>query len=65
MHWRGPSVDMQSRARYDDVVADVRRELAAREGTWCVRVHEARGSRDAAEVASALAHHPAHERARS
>ena len=150
MHWRGPSVDMQSRATYDDVVADVRRELvvridavtaagvdpdqivldpglgfaknaehnwslladlpaltslgrplligasrkgflgqllaadeqprsydgrdvataaitalAAREGTWCVRVHEARGSRDAAEVAAALAHHPAHEGVRS
>ena len=23
MHWRGPSADMQSRARYDDVVAEV------------------------------------------
>ncbi len=30
MHWRGHSVDMQSRAHYDDVVADVCRELAAR-----------------------------------
>ncbi len=30
MHWRGPSSDMQSRTAYDDVVADVRRELAAR-----------------------------------
>jgi dihydropteroate synthase len=30
MHWRGPSADMQTRAIYDDVVADVRRELAAR-----------------------------------
>jgi dihydropteroate synthase len=30
MHWRGPSVDMQDRAVYADVVADVRRELAAR-----------------------------------
>lgn len=30
MHWRGPSVDMQTRAHYDDVVADVRREIAAR-----------------------------------
>jgi dihydropteroate synthase len=150
MHWRGPSVDMQSRASYDDVVADVRRELAARmdsvvaagvdpdqvvldpglgfaktaehnwsllsdlpaltslgrplligasrkgflgqllataeqprsfdgrdvataaitalvarESIWCVRVHDARSSRDAAEVASALVHHPAHERART
>ncbi len=27
MHWRGPSVDMQSRAVYDDVVTDVGREL--------------------------------------
>ncbi len=30
MHWRGPSVDMQSRAVYDDVVADVSRELKTR-----------------------------------
>jgi dihydropteroate synthase len=30
MHWRGHSVDMQSRAHYDDVVEDVRRELAQR-----------------------------------
>lgn len=30
MHWRGHSTDMQDRAVYDDVVADVRRELAAR-----------------------------------
>jgi dihydropteroate synthase len=30
MHWRGPSADMQTRAVYDDVVADVCTELAAR-----------------------------------
>ncbi|HEX6917672.1 MAG TPA: dihydropteroate synthase [Phycicoccus sp.] len=30
MHWRGHSHDMQSRAVYDDVVGDVRRELEAR-----------------------------------
>jgi dihydropteroate synthase len=30
MHWRGHSVDMQTRARYDDVVAEVRAELFAR-----------------------------------
>ena len=30
MHWRGHSADMQSRARYDDVVAEVCAELAAR-----------------------------------
>jgi dihydropteroate synthase len=30
MHWRGHSLDMSSRAQYDDVVADVRRELLAR-----------------------------------
>jgi len=30
MHWRGPSADMASRAVYDDVVADVRAELAQR-----------------------------------
>jgi dihydropteroate synthase len=30
MHWRGHSIDMQRRAVYDDVVADVRRELAER-----------------------------------
>jgi dihydropteroate synthase len=30
MHWRGHSSDMQSRAQYDDVVADVVRELSAR-----------------------------------
>lgn len=30
MHWRGHSVDMQSRAVYDDVVADVSRELLDR-----------------------------------
>jgi len=30
MHWRGHSVDMQSRARYDDVVREVREELSAR-----------------------------------
>ncbi len=30
MHWRGHSRDMQQRARYDDVVADVVRELADR-----------------------------------
>ncbi|WP_019874994.1 dihydropteroate synthase [Sporichthya polymorpha] len=30
MHWRGPSVDMQSRAVYDDVVTDVCRELQTR-----------------------------------
>lgn len=30
MHWRGHSVDMQTRARYGDVVADVRAELMAR-----------------------------------
>jgi dihydropteroate synthase len=29
MHWRGHSVDMNSRALYDDVVADVARELSA------------------------------------
>jgi dihydropteroate synthase len=28
MHWRGPSRDMQTMARYVDVVADVRRELS-------------------------------------
>jgi dihydropteroate synthase len=30
MHWRGHSDQMQHHARYDDVVADVRRELADR-----------------------------------
>ncbi len=30
MHWRGHSRDMLALAKYDDVVADVRRELAAR-----------------------------------
>jgi dihydropteroate synthase len=30
MHWRGHSADMQSRTQYDDVVADVRRELEQR-----------------------------------
>jgi dihydropteroate synthase len=30
MHWRGPSADMQTRATYDDVVAQVCAELAAR-----------------------------------
>jgi dihydropteroate synthase len=30
MHWRGHSQDMQSRARYDDVVAEVCAELEAR-----------------------------------
>ncbi len=30
MHWRGHSVDMQWRTHYDDVVADVRRELEQR-----------------------------------
>ncbi len=30
MHWRGHSADMDALARYDDVVADVRSELAAR-----------------------------------
>jgi len=30
MHWRGHSVDMQSRAHYDDVVQEVREELSAR-----------------------------------
>jgi dihydropteroate synthase len=141
MHWRGHSIDMAERARYDDVVAEVRAELsarldavvaagvdpgqvvldpglgfaktadhnwrllaalpalaelgrpllvgasrkgflgqllaspdgdprpfvgrdaasaaisalAARDGAWCVRVHETRGSRDAVEVAAALA----------
>ena len=30
MHWRGHSSDMQDRARYDDVVDDVRRELGER-----------------------------------
>lgn len=30
MHWRGPSVDMAARAVYDDVVADVQRELRGR-----------------------------------
>ena len=30
MHWRGHSADMQSRARYDDVVAEVRSELSDR-----------------------------------
>lgn len=30
MHWRGHSADMQSRAAYDDVVQEVRRELASR-----------------------------------
>ena len=30
MHWRGHSVDMQSRAVYDDVVADVVAELSQR-----------------------------------
>ena len=30
MHWRGHSADMQSRAQYDDVVAEVVRELTAR-----------------------------------
>lgn len=29
MHWRGHSADMQSRATYDEVVADVSRELLA------------------------------------
>ena len=26
MHWRGPSSDMQNRARYDDVLAEARRQ---------------------------------------
>jgi dihydropteroate synthase len=30
MHWRGHSADMDALARYDDVVADVRRELLVR-----------------------------------
>ncbi|HVX70216.1 MAG TPA: dihydropteroate synthase [Mycobacteriales bacterium] len=30
MHWRGHSADMQSKAKYDDVVADVCTELTAR-----------------------------------
>lgn len=30
MHWRGPSADMQTRATYDDVVADVCSELSSR-----------------------------------
>jgi len=30
MHWRGQSADMDSRAVYDDVVAEVRAELASR-----------------------------------
>jgi dihydropteroate synthase len=30
MHWRGPSADMQTRATYDDVVAEVCSELSAR-----------------------------------
>ena len=30
MHWRGHSAQMQQRTQYDDVVADVRAELAAR-----------------------------------
>ena len=30
MHWRGPSADMQDRASYDDVVAEVVTALAAR-----------------------------------
>ena len=30
MHWRGHSADMQARARYDNVVTEVCRELAAR-----------------------------------
>ncbi|HYN29273.1 MAG TPA: dihydropteroate synthase [Dermatophilaceae bacterium] len=30
MHWRGHSADMQSRAAYEDVVGEVRDELAAR-----------------------------------
>lgn len=30
MHWRGPSADMQSRAHYRDVVAEVRDHLLAR-----------------------------------
>ena len=33
MHWRGHSVDMQARATYDDVVADVCAELAQRAET--------------------------------
>jgi dihydropteroate synthase len=33
MHWRGHSVDMQARATYDDVVADVCAELAERAGS--------------------------------
>jgi dihydropteroate synthase len=30
MHWRGHSVDMQTRAQYSDVVGEVRRELSER-----------------------------------
>jgi dihydropteroate synthase len=30
MHWRGPSAQMQQLAVYDDVIADVSRELLAR-----------------------------------
>ena len=30
MHWRGPSIDMQSRAAYDDVVREVGAELVVR-----------------------------------
>jgi dihydropteroate synthase len=32
MHWRGPSAAMDALARYDDVVLDVREDLAARLG---------------------------------
>ncbi|MFV0463374.1 MAG: dihydropteroate synthase [Nostocoides sp.] len=35
MHWRGHSADMQSRAVYDDVVAEVRDELTARVEALC------------------------------
>jgi dihydropteroate synthase len=30
MHWRGHSADMQTRAHYDNVIEDVKRELASR-----------------------------------
>ena len=45
MHWRGHSADMDSLAVYDDVVADVQRELAAR-----VRAALAAGVREDAIV---------------
>ncbi len=51
----GSNDQLRPAAQRDEATAAIS-AIAAREGAWCVRVHEARGSADAVRVAARMSH---------